>query len=123
MVKLFRNVHPLRLNEEIDKEMLSVSLKAGVIKVPEGYLCECEQDNLVVQQAVSLSNYLEYHGVEIQVGLTCNPNEMYPGWILILDTKNHKGSVNAVVSKFFTWSSIENQYIMEFEELVQDSWD
>lgn len=122
MAKLFLNVLPRRLNEVIDKEVLKASLETGVVSIPKGYNCNYENDCEVFQQAVYLRNFLDWHGVDVAVGLTCAPNEMYPGWQLIIDTRNYKGSFNAIVSRFFTWSGVENQHILDFDELVNDEW-
>ena len=123
MVKLFINVRPRNLNEVIDDEILKVSLMCNDVKVPDGYLWECEFDRLILKQAINLSSYLESHGINIPIGLTCDPNDMYQGYCLIIDATNVKGSLNAIVSQFFSWTSIENQYIMDFDELVKDTWD
>lgn len=123
MIKIFTNLRPRPLIEQIDKEILLVSLASGDVKVPESYTWECEYDCQVLKQAINLSNFLDSHGIDISVGLTCDPNEMYPGWVLLIETGNYEGSFKPIVSRFFTWSSVENQHILDFDELIQDSWD
>ena len=122
MIKIFKDVCPRRLNEEIDKEILKTTLDEGIIKIPEGYDCDHDYDNQVYQQTINLHSFLDCHGVDLPIGVTCDPNEMYPGWQLIIDTENHRGSFDAIVSRFFTWSAVENQYILDFDELVNDEW-
>lgn len=123
MVKIYLNVIPRNLNEEIEKENLQLLIESGYIKVPDGYNCEYEYDCQLYQQAINLRCFLDEHGVNVSVGLTCAPNDMYPGWQLLVDTENTKDSFNAIVSRFFSWAGIENQHIIDFEELVKDNWD
>lgn len=62
---------------------------------------------------------MQLHGLNGRVGLVEKLSKNYPGWTLIIEADNVKGSINLLVGKFFGWDKIESQSILTFYEILE----
>lgn len=81
-----------------------------------------EVDIAFLNAADDLLHAFCMRNVNVKIGLRKNIayNYNYPGHLLIIVLENVRGSINPIVSKFFSWDRTETQEILTFDELMSD---
>ena len=115
MIELFINIAPRHLIKKID-EILKVSLSCNETYVSDGYLWDCVFDRLALKQTINQNSYLNCHGNYLPIWLTYDPNDRHQDACLSIDVTNVKMSLKAIISQFFTWTSIKSRNIMYFDD-------
>lgn len=124
MNKLFIDVRPerlLALTSKFTKDYVKQLIELTDVETSIAF-DENDLTNLLVLNAADmLHECLREHDIDGRVGIIFNYSRNYPGWLLIVETDNIKGSINPLVAKFFNWERIESQSILSFNELFENS--
>lgn len=120
-MKLFINVWPektLALTSEFTEEYVKELIKLTDVETSIAFDADDAISLLVLNAADKLLECFREHDIDGQVGIIFNYSRNYPGWLLIVETDNLKGSINPLVAKFFNWERIESQSILSFNEFL-----
>ena len=121
MTKLFIDVWPqshLLSTNEFTEDFIKKLLTLTDVETNIAYDEKDVISLVLLNAADNLKESMNLHEIDGNVGLIYNLSSNYSGWLLIVDAKNMKGSINPLVSKFFTWDRIESQNILTFDELM-----
>lgn len=121
-MKLFTNVWPdgkLAITSEFTEDYVKKLIELTDVERSIAFDDNDIVSLLVLNAADKLLECLREHDIDGRVGIIYNYSTNYPGWLLIVDTDNVKGSINPLVAKFFNWERIESQSILSLSELME----
>lgn len=122
-MKLYIDVRPERTlaqMSEFNEEYVEKLLKFTEVETSIAF-DENDTISLIVLNAVhKLLQCLREHGIDGRIGVIYNYSNNYPGWLLIVDTDNVRGSINPLVAQYFNWDRFESQSILTLDEIIEN---
>lgn len=122
MKKIFIHVWPenvLATKALFTEEEVQKLLKLTDVAITDTFDASDAISIVLLNQADLLQESMIDHGIVSKVGLLFRRSPNYHGWNLIIETDAIKGSINPLVSNFFSWDRVESQSVMSFDELME----